>query len=848
VASRFWVGGTGTWDSSTTTNWSATSGGAGGASVPGASDDVTFDASSGGGTVTPNYNMTVTSITMGAFTGTLDFSANNKSPTMSTFDFSGTGVRTLNMGTGTFTITGSSACFNGGVNTNLTFLGGSCTIILTYSGASSRNISLGGGPTLGTVYVTGGSGIFNFSSSYLNGDLDFTGFVGLFQMGGSGISLLGNLTLGTGMTITSGGGSFSLNATTPKTLTTNSVVILCPVSIGGIGGTITLQDNLSISSAYTLTVTNGTLNANNFNVTCGSFSSSNSNTRTLTMGSGTWTLTGSGTTIWTTSTTTNLTLNFNTSTVNATYSGGTGTRTIITGGGGGGQLFNLSISAGTDAVNLTASGSVRVNGALNFTGFSGVANAGTSFLSGDVTFSPTMTWTGAGSLITLNPTSGIKTFTSNGVVINQPITVDGVGGTVQFADRLNMSGASSYALTLTNGTLIASANITAGSFASSNSNTRTLTMGSGTWTLTGNNATIWETGTATNLTLNINTCNVVCNYSGSTGTRTVNTLSGFAMPRFKITAGSDIFTLTGGGSYAGLDYTGFTGNVPTGSWQLNGNITLGVGMTFSASGSAIFCYNPCTITTNGVILTRSIQIDTAGTGGGTVTFTDNFNNTTSASGILLTSGALDANNKNITTQVFSSSNSNTRTLTMGSGTWQLTGTGTVWNTATTTGFTLNANTSTVKITDSSASSKTITSGVTSLYNLWLTGGGSGDMIIGTTTGTSTFNNITVDPILTVKVFAGKTIVAGSLSISGYTSNVNIFKSTTDTSAWSISVASGTVSADYISLRDSTATGGATFYAGANSTNVSGNTGWTFTDSPFKGSGLGRNIISNVISI
>jgi hypothetical protein len=30
------------------------------------------------------------------------------------------------------------------------------------------------------------------------------------------------------------------------------------------------------------------------------------------------------------------------------------------------------------------------------------------------------------------------------------------------------------------------------------------------------------------------------------------------------------------------------------------------------------------------------------------------------------------------------------------------------------------------------------------------------------------------------------------------------------------------------LKDNTATGGATFYAGANSTNVSGNTGWTFT--------------------
>ena len=52
MASRFWVGGTGTWDASDTTHWATASNGAGGASVPGSSDAVTFDASSGGGTVT----------------------------------------------------------------------------------------------------------------------------------------------------------------------------------------------------------------------------------------------------------------------------------------------------------------------------------------------------------------------------------------------------------------------------------------------------------------------------------------------------------------------------------------------------------------------------------------------------------------------------------------------------------------------------------------------------------------------------------------------------------------------------------------------------------------------------
>ena len=46
MADRYWVGGTGTWDATTTTNWSATSGGAAGASAPTSADNVFFNADS----------------------------------------------------------------------------------------------------------------------------------------------------------------------------------------------------------------------------------------------------------------------------------------------------------------------------------------------------------------------------------------------------------------------------------------------------------------------------------------------------------------------------------------------------------------------------------------------------------------------------------------------------------------------------------------------------------------------------------------------------------------------------------------------------------------------------------
>lgn len=51
MANRYWVGGSGTWDSTSTTHWALSSGGASGASAPTSSDDVFFDTNSGGGTV-----------------------------------------------------------------------------------------------------------------------------------------------------------------------------------------------------------------------------------------------------------------------------------------------------------------------------------------------------------------------------------------------------------------------------------------------------------------------------------------------------------------------------------------------------------------------------------------------------------------------------------------------------------------------------------------------------------------------------------------------------------------------------------------------------------------------------
>ena len=77
MADRYWVGGTANWDNVAGTKWSATSGGAGGASVPTTSDDVFFNASSGSGTVTiTTTNTGAKSINCTGFTGTIAGTAN----------------------------------------------------------------------------------------------------------------------------------------------------------------------------------------------------------------------------------------------------------------------------------------------------------------------------------------------------------------------------------------------------------------------------------------------------------------------------------------------------------------------------------------------------------------------------------------------------------------------------------------------------------------------------------------------------------------------------------------------------------------------------------------------------
>ena len=78
MANRYWVGGTGTWNTTSTTNWSASSGGSSGASVPTSADSVFFDQNS---TYTVTMTGALNCLDITVSTGTVTF-ATGTTPTL----------------------------------------------------------------------------------------------------------------------------------------------------------------------------------------------------------------------------------------------------------------------------------------------------------------------------------------------------------------------------------------------------------------------------------------------------------------------------------------------------------------------------------------------------------------------------------------------------------------------------------------------------------------------------------------------------------------------------------------------------------------------------------------------
>ena len=277
--------------------------------------------------------------------GTLNLNGFAHSPSKFSSDNSNT--RTLAFGTGSVALSrsngsGSETDWNCATITGLTITG-TPNVTLSYNAlpSSSYTITINHGSTAGgtaanainltavndwddtTVIVNGAFNNINVSTAGATS-----------EFGVSGCTVYGNLTLSALGPTRSSANVMTMGATSgTQDITSNGATVNFAITQAGAGGTVRLLDALVIANTRTLTLNEGTFNANNFNVTVPRFASTGTGVRTLTMGSGTWTISdASSVTVWDTSVITNLTLNKDTANIVLSASASTNSRTFSSGG------------------------------------------------------------------------------------------------------------------------------------------------------------------------------------------------------------------------------------------------------------------------------------------------------------------------------------------------------------------------------------------------------------------------------------------------------------------------------------------------------------------------------------
>ena len=249
-------------------------------------------------------------------------------------------------------------------NTNITFAAGK-TVYWNLAGAQNWGatawaLTSNGTPSTANFPLAQDTAVFDNAGSVtgtitinLNwniGSIDMSGRTSAMTLASGATTpfIYGSWTNGSGTTF-SGTGLLTFAGRTTQTITSAGKTFSQPFTVDSPSGTVQLGDNFS--SSNTITHTNGTFNANNYNLTCTQFASNNSNTRTITMGSGLWTLSGTGT-VWNLGTTTNLT--FNKDTANILLSNTSTTARTFAGGG---LTYNkLTIGGATGTSTLTING------------------------------------------------------------------------------------------------------------------------------------------------------------------------------------------------------------------------------------------------------------------------------------------------------------------------------------------------------------------------------------------------------------------------------------------------------------------------------------------------------------
>lgn len=407
MANKYWVGGTGTWSNSGTTNWSDSSGGAGGAVIPGTSDIVFIDAASlsASSTITISANRSVVSVIITGLDNKLDLVFNGnltcsnlfqcdgytginrtfiKSGTLGTArtisaaaisvsntdfqDITGAGAATWNLSA----ITGGSGDCGG--NTNITFT----TADDWYWHADTGNVSdytkwytatNGGGSQMASTLVPLPQDTLHFDASSFDsgsqtitqnmsriGGIDFTGATNTPTLTTStAASVFGSITLISGMTLTASTQTYTFAGRGSYTLDSGGKSWNKFIAINLNTGTLTLKSDFY--SLEGLQVQTGTFScvdgANNWAISVLTFSGTNDAKCIITLGSATHLITGSSS-AWTMYT--SLTLSANTATIKLT--GNLSSNFVFTGAG---KTYYNIWNATTGNYPLVFSGSNTLN-------------------------------------------------------------------------------------------------------------------------------------------------------------------------------------------------------------------------------------------------------------------------------------------------------------------------------------------------------------------------------------------------------------------------------------------------------------------------------------------------------
>lgn len=316
--------------------------------------------------------------------------------------------------------------------------------------------------------------------------------------------------------------------------------------------------------------------------------------------------------------------------------------------------------------------------------------------------------------------------------------------------------------------------------------------------------------------------------------------------QFNATSGNVTILLSPSAACRSLDCTGYTGTLTqrSGAILTIGSSTAGPGglvlkmvaaMTYTLeSGTRINFTSSAatthTITTGGKV----IESTTINSSGSSYVLQDN---TTINTTLDVSHGTFNTNSVIVTVGNIQCSNSGS-VVSLGASTVNLTGNGSpslinVFNS----GF-LTASGANLIVATASAVTRSISPGLNAGLSTstitYTVAGSSGALSLGGTSAAidCTVNNLFIGSGRTLTITRSATItVVTTFSVAASAGSPVTINSTVVGTAGILSQASGTITCDYLNIRDSRATGGATWIAGENSIDISGNSGWVFVTSP-----------------